>query len=231
MAESQTFGNRIGLTNHMQIRQLDSPEKAYTVLVNPSSYSVSHATCFDKSQSIQGTETYYAFNKVKPQSMSLELLFDSTGSLGQIPFNGNKSVLDQINDFFDIALIRDAQANENGEKSTVKQLQLIWGSMEFDGVLESVDINYSHFDPTGAPIRAKATCAFSGGIFRFKKTPPVENTTQEKPRKVVDYSKQKHAINAVQKHGSYIAIVSQQPKKALPKSLRIAEEVAKMIIR
>jgi hypothetical protein len=35
----------------------------------------------------------------------------------------------------------------------------------------------------------------------------------------------------VQKYGSYIAVVAQQPESAMPKSLRVAAEVAKMIIK
>ncbi|OFZ06806.1 MAG: hypothetical protein A3D92_13170, partial [Bacteroidetes bacterium RIFCSPHIGHO2_02_FULL_44_7] len=203
MANFQSIGNQTELPNRMRIQPFDpdnksgGSKKAYTFLVNPTSYSVTHEACYDKNQSIKGTGTTFAFNKVKPQGMKIDLLFDSTGSLGQLP-TGNQSVLEQINNFLEVAFI-------TYEKGQVPQMvQLIWGEMEFKGVLQTIDITYSHFDPTGAPIRAKAACGFSGGSLRFNSQDPTKEGETIVPAIVVDYSKEKHAINAVQRHGSYI---------------------------
>lgn len=236
MADFETIADRIGLPNHMRINQIDpkdptgTPAKTYTVLVNPQSYSTDFKACYVNDTTIGATETDLHFNKAKEQSMSVDLLFDSTGSLGKIPLIGNQSALEQIEEFLAVAYV---EPNVKKEHPETKFMQLIWGPMEFLGVLTSVSINYSHFDATGTPIRATAKCKFSGGNVTFDrpekiKLPPfIEKLL---PKKKVDYAKQKHAINAVIKYSSYLPVVATQPETAMPKSLRIASEVAKLII-
>jgi len=231
MADIQTIGDRIGLPNHMIILLLDRDnpkdyEDAYTVLVNPTSYGVTHKACYAKDQPIRATGTTYQFNKVKPESMNIELLFDSTGSLGKIPIIGNLSVLDQINQFMAVAFI--ANEEETDEKD-LKLLRMIWGPMEFVGLLEDISITYSDFDAFGEPIRARAKCTFSGGSIRVGDKPKIKLKKNGLPKKVVNFTKHTHAINGVLKYGSYVGVLSLQPKEGLPKSLRLAGEVAKMI--
>ncbi|WP_062056394.1 hypothetical protein [Aquimarina longa] len=232
MADIQNIAGIIGVINHMQIINNNSDnKKIYTVLVNPESYKISYGACHANDQFIGDTSSTYRFNKVKKQTMNIQLLFDNTGSLGKIPLIGNKSVLDQIEQFMAVAFMGDKQKKEN-DKEEEKKLELVWGKMHFKGVLSALDISYSHFDAIGNPIRATAACTFSGGEVEFEKKKEKSLFSKKvKPPKVIDYAKQKHAINALLKYGSYMAIVAQQPKKALPKSLRIAEQIAKMIIK
>lgn len=221
----------IAKADRMRIQQFDPNDKTaasndtYHVLVNPTSYGVTHAAFYDKSQDIQGTGTTYSFNKVKPQGMKIELLFDSTGSFGNEPTIVGKSVLTQINEFMEVAFI------SHGKNKKPKFLWLIWGDMQFKGVLESIDITYSHFDPTGAPIRASASCSFTGGYIRFEEKEKPKVTEAQKPRKVIDYANVMHPVNALKKHGGYLSVISQQAKKTMPKSLRKVKEVAKMIVK
>ncbi len=231
MADFQTIADRIGLPDHMKILLLDPKDDqnvldSYTALVNPESYSVEHATSHSEDQAIGDIHSVFSFNKIKPETMKIVFLFDSTGSLGKIPFINNQNVLKQINRFLEVAFADAAQTSEP------KKLQLVWGPMEFFGLLKSVNISYSHFDSTGIPVRARATCSFSGGKIRFneKKLPKALFRKKKKEGKKIDFAKEKHAINAVLKYGSYLSIVSLQPQTALPNSLRIASEVAKMII-
>lgn len=235
MADFETIADRIGLPEHMRINRLDPenktapPLKTYTVLVNPSTYSVSYAACYSNDQSIGDKDNYYHFNKAKEQTMSIDLLFDETGSLGKMPLIGNKPVLEQIEEFLDVAYVTKGNERQFADEHV---MQLVWGKMNFLGVLSTVKINYSHFDASGNPIRAKASCVFKGGEIQFKKpksngVPPLK----KKKGKKIDFAKQKHAINAVQKYSHYVAVVAQQPETAMPKSLRIAAEVAKLIIK
>lgn len=235
MADFQTISDIIGLPDHMKILLLDPgkpqvAEESYTVLVNPASYTVNYGALYSSDKAIGTTKTHYTFNRTVAQTMDLELLFDSTGSLGKIPLIGNQSVLKQIEQFL---LLAYAGFQKEEEEDPEKLLKLVWGPMEFVGYLTRVDITYSHFDPSGTPVRATASCTFEGGDVKFEKPEEIKNPfrKKDKPRKKVDFAKQKHAINAILKYGSYVAIVSQQPKSAMPKSLRIAEQIAKMIIR
>jgi hypothetical protein len=234
MADISNIADRIGLPNHMKILLMDREnpqlEKGeYTVLVNPSSYSVSYGTDYKNTQPIGATDSSYMFNKVESQEMTIDLLFDSTGSLGKLPLIAETPVLDQIEQFLSIAHIVKKTEGED----PIKIMKIIWGPMEFLGLLTAVKITYSHFDTTGAPIRAKAKCTFSGGDVKFELSEQAKKQRAKSPeeRKVVDFTKEKHAVNALQKYGTYIAVVAQQPESTMPKSLRIASEIAKMIIK
>lgn len=235
MADISNIANRIGLPDHMKILRIEpdplhSEIDNFTVLVNPSSYSVSYNACYHNDQYIGAVDSSYKFNRAQEQVMDITLLFDSTGSLGKLPFVPEKPVLDQVEHFLEVAY---AGKPDKDGKEKEKMLKLIWGPMSFIGVLKSVSVNYSHFDPTGQPIRAKATCKFAGGEVLFAKTERAKKIEKRKAKgkKIIDYNKQKHAINAVMKYSHYMTVVAQQPKTALPKSLRIAEEVAKLIIK
>lgn len=231
MADIETISGIIGLPNHMVIRQLDPNNHqlslmTYTVLVNPESYSVNRAVNYEKEKHMQSGETTMYFNNIVAEDLTIQLLFDATGSLGNIPLLPQQNVLDQINYFLSVVFV-DSEI----KCGKPKPLQLVWGPMQFDGLLESVNITYSHFDATGFPIRATANCVFTGGSIKENYKPEVKFKKNGDTRKVVDFAKQKHAINAVLKYGSYVAIVAQQPRSAMPKSLRIAEQVARLIIR
>lgn len=220
----------IGLHNHLTIYSLVKKEnnekvrgKSHTVLINPSSYSINHSAHYVNNQPING-ESKTELNAVKKQSFTLELLFDSTGSLGNITEIENKSVLEQIGEFMSIASV------EKTENSKKKFVELIWGKMHFECVLTNVGLNYSHFDAMGDPIRATASCNFLGDEVTFDKVEGGIAAT-EVSNKVLNYANMKHAINGVMEHGSYLSILAIQPKPSLPKSLRIKEEIAKMIIK
>jgi hypothetical protein len=223
MPDIKKIGDVLGLPNHMKIVH---GEEAYTVLVNPASYSVKYAAEYINDQAIGTCTSNFRFNKAQSQTMNLDLLFDSTGSLGKLAAVSTKNVLEQIEQFLAITYVQEKNETKG------KPLQLIWGPMTFSGILESVDITYSHFDATGNPIRAKATCAFSGGNVDFDQADQ-KNLFEKKdlPRKLLDLAKHKHPLNALEEHGNYMNIVAKQGPKTMPKSLRKADEIAKMIIK
>lgn len=233
MSDISNIADRIGLPNHMKIllvdpKNTDTIYDDFTVIVNPESYQVDYKNCYKNDQEQGATDSNYAFNRVKEQKMKINLLFDSTGSLGSVPFIGNHSVLDQIERFLQVVQYNAAQFDT---KKDEKSLKLIWGPMQFLGVLTDLSISYSHFDTQGRPIRATATSSFSGGDMTFNLSAKAQNKKDKgKELKKINIGKQKHAINAVMKHGHYAALIAQQPEAAMPKSLRIAEEIAKIII-
>lgn len=234
MSDISNIADRIGLPNHMKILLVDTAKPndtldSFTVIVNPESYKVEYKNCYKNDQEHGATDSSYTLNKVREQKMQITLLFDSTGSLGSIPFIGNHSVLDQIERFLQVIQYQTAKFDQ---KNKEKSLKLIWGPMNFFGVLTNLSIAYTHFDTQGIPIRAMATCSFSGGDMTFELSKKTQRLLEKgKEVKKIDIGKQKHAINAVTKYGHYVALIAQQPEAAKPKSLRIAEEIARMIIR
>ncbi|MCC7454754.1 MAG: hypothetical protein IT222_11345 [Crocinitomix sp.] len=233
MSDISNIADRIGLPNHMKILLVDSakPDNIldnFTVIVNPESYKVEYKNCYKNDQAQGDTESHYSLNKVKEQTMQISLIFDSTGSLGSVPFIGNHSVLDQIERFLQVVQYNTAKFGQDNEK---KSLKLIWGPKQFFGVLTNLNINYSHFDTQGVPIRATAFASFSGGDLTFDMSEKAQKRFDKgKEIKKIDIGKQKHAINAVVKYGHYVTLIARQPEAGKPKSIRIAEEIARMII-
>lgn len=230
MSNTNNIGTDKGSTNQLQItRHKDSSSdiKPFSAQVNPSSYQISHNISFNEDQGMQGTDAIYSLNKVSPQVLNLELFLDATGSLNQHYKYDN--LIDQVNHLMEVSFI------EFGAKGkTPAKLEIIWGQMEFIGVLTNISINYTKFDSTGLPLRAEASCIFSGG--RRQKATNHNNTevaeADTKNQIEESISNEKHGINAIEKEQSYVAaIVALQVKSitSIPKSLRVAEELTKLI--
>jgi hypothetical protein len=229
MTDIESITDKIGLPNHMRISVdtfLDpSAEKdSYSVLLNPDSISVNHVVSHSVVRSMAGLENSVALGGVELQGMSVDLLFDSTGSLGKIPLVANESVLEQIDRFMNVVFCDPSQRKDP------RWINIIWGDFQFDGFLEYANFTYSHFDSTGSPIRAKAKCSFRGG--------EVKTVESEQGLDLgidlgidIDYSRFKHGINAVQQYGNYISILSNQTVTNLPNSLRNLEELSRLIIK
>jgi hypothetical protein len=231
MSDISNIIARIGLPNHMKILLVEkaNPDNIldeFTVLVNPESYIVNYTNNYFNDQEQGAKEPNYTFNKVHGQTMSITLLFDSTGSLGNIPFISQHSVLDQIERFLEVIQYKTGAF----ERGVGNSLKLIWGPMQFLGILSNLTISYSHFDRQGTPIRATATCTFCGGDVSFKMSKKAKRRHKKgKDLKKINIGKQKHAINAVVKYGHYAAIVYRQPEALVPSTLRSAQELARMI--
>lgn len=228
MTDFESIADKIGLPNHMKIT-VDSEsvpgegKASYSVLVNPESINIDHFIDYSALYPVGTERPKLNFNGVHPQGMSLELFFDSTGSLGKIPLIPNETVLEQIENFMNVAFVDATQL------TNPRSLNIVWGEFEYTGVLASLSIAYTHFDASGSPIRATASCKFVEGAQKFKAKPksaPLIDLGIE-----IDYAKFKHAINAVHNYGSYISVLSNQPLASLPKSLRLKEEVAKLIVK
>ncbi len=230
MTDIESIADKIGLPNHMKISTIpgDSPETpklSYSVLLNPNSISVSHGVDHSKLQANGDNKTEIATSGVRTDGLNIDLLFDSTGSLGKIPLVPIESVLEQIQRFMNVAF------NDTVKMSEPRNLQIIWGDFQFKGHLESVSITYSHFDATGSPIRAKAACSFVGED-QIKTDASANKSGFEIDLGIsIDYSRFKHGINAVQQYGSYISILSNQPLANLPNSLRNNDELSQLIIK
>ncbi|MEL7145230.1 MAG: hypothetical protein AAFO69_02595 [Bacteroidota bacterium] len=237
MSFLQDLGERIGLPQHMKImakdpENLSNGEKLeekdiYTVLVNPKSYKVTHKMEHAKDQSFSSLKPTFRFNKMAAKGFDLELLFDSTGSLGTAPIY-RQTVFEQANRFLEMTYPRK---KDKCDKLKTQPLFIVWGEMTFKGVLKSVDISYSHFDSTGNPIRAKAKCTFEGdSSFKLTKPKDLFNFPEEDR----DFNRETHALNAVLKavSGGYAGVVtllSDTPERNLPKSMRLLNEVLKII--
>jgi len=188
--------------------------ETFTVLVNPASYQVDYKANYDKTQATGSAPQQLRFDKIQPQEMGIDLLFDSTGSLGAATHHPGQGVMEQIKSFVDFTLTK------KDDKRTPQLLHLIWGPLDFVCRTTGINIKYHHFDTTGKPIRAVASCTFTQDeAFKSPSTvaAPEETTA---PAKVIPENEEKHLVNALIKQGNYLQILEQQPSDRKPSTLR-----------
>jgi nucleoid-associated protein YgaU len=154
----------------------DAPQDAYTVQVNPASYTLNRLLSYSyhHGQGFSSSEAVY--NHSPPVQLEFEFLFDGTGvvpkpsTLGDIPLVGAIAsalssdepfvVMDEIKKFD--ALVYDYSSEQHRPRA----LLLVWGSLTFPCVLKSVDYRYTLFKEDGTPLRAVAKCSFCESVPR-----------------------------------------------------------------
>lgn len=128
----------------------------FEVMFNPEDYKESLQIIYNDKQVPGASADDPVFDKIAPRSAKFSLLFDGTGSLIPATASKNTEVRDVravLDKFFNMLLY-------NGDIHRPNYCKLSWGSTIFKCVLESADVDYTHFDQDGAPIRAKASLGF-----------------------------------------------------------------------
>jgi hypothetical protein len=128
-----------------------SSEDSYTVTLNPSSYTQSKGISYNKSNIPGGVESDTKFNSVKPKTLNFQIIIDGTGV-----------VPDQKKQDFDTQLERLNKViyTYKGDKHEPNHVLVLWGELKFHGRLESMNIDYTLFDPAGKPLRAEISLSF-----------------------------------------------------------------------
>jgi hypothetical protein len=130
------------------------------VLINPDKYSHSYKICYSKLQVPGSAGASSKFNRTPADTVSFELVFDGTGIIGsKVPGilpGKTENVGLQIESFRKIVF------KFNPDMHSPNYVQLSWGTLVFNCQLETLNINYTLFQPDGTPLRAKASATFIG---------------------------------------------------------------------
>jgi len=130
----------------------DDPANPIIVGINPESYSQKLGASYTTEDAAGGTGQASSFNRDLGSKLSLTLLLDGTGA---VPGASNRTVDQQLNDLWRLGI------RINPEIHSPNYLKLVWGSLLFKCRLESLDIDYTLFNPDGTPLRAKVNADFS----------------------------------------------------------------------
>lgn len=130
----------------------------FKVPFNPESVEAVYEHQYAKTQGINTTGREAKYSSSKPIKIQLDMIIDGTGvvpdtSLTLIP----KSVKEQIAEFMDACYF------VNGDIHQPNHLKIQWGDsylQNFDCALEQVSVKYTHFEPSGTPLRAVLACTF-----------------------------------------------------------------------
>ncbi len=142
----------------------------FALPINPESYAENYKVEYDlrRGQGQQGTDP--KFKSTVPEELKLEFIFDGTDTVEGYVYNPakkpkkdekptilkpeEKTVIKQIQ------LFKKVVYEMNGDIHRPRFLKVFWGELKFPCVLTNLDINYTLFDESGFPLRAKLSCTF-----------------------------------------------------------------------
>jgi nucleoid-associated protein YgaU len=118
--------------------------------VNPNEITLSYEMEYDSAQGAGTTNSRMSFKKVKPGDLSLTFFLDGTGA------NGRPADVQQMVEQFQTV------TGYNGNIHRPNYLKVMWGKIQVKRcVLKSASIAYKLFKPSGVPLRAVITAAFT----------------------------------------------------------------------
>jgi hypothetical protein len=126
--------------------------------INPETLSHNHQISWKEYKNIT-TDTTIKLETLNPQTLSFAFYIDASG----MPLGDDdppkkykiKSVADKIKEFKELAF------SLNGTIHSPNFLKVLWGGFEFRCRLNKLDIEYTLFKPSGIPLRAKVSVAFT----------------------------------------------------------------------
>lgn len=136
--------------------KVDSSKKPFEVMLNPDRYTNNFTITYNKEEPLGKSAGESKFSGYKPEIIGFDLVMDGTGVVNA----GKKSpdVKTQVKQLKDIVYKYDDEGHEP------HPVRLLWGSLIFFGRLETLQVEYTLFKPSGEPLRAKVTLAFVGFI-------------------------------------------------------------------
>ncbi len=141
-----------------------------TVCFNPEKYSLSKSSTFQERQ-IPGLESpLIQYSHGQSQSLTIELMLDTYMD------GNNESVNDKYIDFLEKLVSID------GDLHGAPPCKIVWGELDFVGVLKELKKDYTLFLKDGTPVRARVTLTLNEYI-------PVDIQVQSTPRSSPDRRK------------------------------------------
>lgn len=170
-------------TEHLKILAFQSESRqgtcrSFDFLINPETLNSSHTNSFDGLRGINssGRSSDYSFSE--PDSMTLQLILDDTLTYFSSSLSNSGGVKEIVDRFLQYCFYMDGDIHEP------RFLLLEWGSFSFECRLQSANINYSHFNKDGDPLRAVLDTVFVADMpdskrirLEDKKSPDVTHST------------------------------------------------------
>lgn len=157
-----------------EFQQKKSPGKEVIVQFNPESLKVSFANQIQPSTAgDQKSSEGIQFVGAGTTKLSLQLWFDVT----QPKPAGKENVEDVRELTQDVAYFITPKKDEN-EKYKPPATRFLWGTFQFDGVVDSLEESLEFFSPEGRPLRASITLNLTQQkiAFAFQKLPPGDSS-------------------------------------------------------
>jgi hypothetical protein len=120
----------------------------FPVQYNPVNFKFDKPVAW-KEHDEQGQESKLEFQKAQPANISMELVFDTTNSGGDVRQSWVNKLLELTN-----PVIPD---ESDSDKLRPPIVEFVWGAFFFVGVVEAVNATYTMFAASGNPLRANVS--------------------------------------------------------------------------
>ncbi len=137
----------------------EDTSKKFTTPINPESFTQTFKVNADTAQGHGSPGTEARYKSTEPEQLRLDFTLDGTKTMegygGDNKDYASKPVHDQLDD------LKKCVYNFDGQIHRPRFLIVTWGSeMEFKCILSNLDLNYTLFEPDGAPLRVKVSATF-----------------------------------------------------------------------
>jgi len=134
----------------------ESGDEPYVAAINPETYTEKIEIQYKENTAGGTVGGDLEFDKVKPQTIVLDLLFDSTGVIRNEHSFGTNLFADPEVEEVDkqIEAFKAVVMKYDGTTHQPRYLKVLWGKIVFKGRLTSLEIVYKLFKADGTPIRA-----------------------------------------------------------------------------
>ena len=131
----------------------------FRTLLNPEKYSFKYKIEQNEDQAAGTSSSSPRFNKIPPEDLELEFIFDRTGVIvdygqDQVFSDEGSGIIDDIETFKRVVF------DYNGDEHRPNYLIISWGTLLFKGTLSELDLTYKLFKADGTPLRAAAKAKF-----------------------------------------------------------------------
>lgn len=126
--------------------------KSYNVMINPESIKRQQNIEYNEQQSPDTSSTSQKYKSTPSDKLSFDIVIDCTGLV-----DSKRTDLTT-----EIAALEKIVYTYNGKIHRPNFVKIQWGkNLNFKGVLNLMDTNYTLFNPDGNPLRAKISLGFS----------------------------------------------------------------------
>jgi hypothetical protein len=143
-------------------------EGEFRTLLNPDSYKFKYKIEQNDDQASGTSSSSPRFNKILPEDLELEFVFDRTGVITDYGAPGtadDKTFKDEGRGIIDdIEQFKRVVFDYNGDEHQPNFLIISWGTLLFKGTLSEMDITFKLFKSDGTPLRASVRAKFKGFI-------------------------------------------------------------------
>ncbi|MFD0861705.1 LysM peptidoglycan-binding domain-containing protein [Sungkyunkwania multivorans] len=160
-------------------------ELEYTALLNPDKYSQIFKTEYKKEQGSGSSNTAPKFTRSPPPDLDLELLFDRTGVIAHYGKDENGDASEYVYKDYGTGISKDIEDFKktvyayNGDSHKPNYLWILWGDLNFQGVLTEMSFEYKLFRSDGTPLRAIAKVKFISVIEDNKRAAAENNSSPD----------------------------------------------------